>query len=202
MQCRVPPVRILELGTAGTSIRREAFNQVGSEAARDHVCNYGPPLHKCIVRTILGFAVDRQAALEPCRGQHKPTSAALTAPLAENYLAAAHNTLMGCLHAREPAAPNLPREPTADADPHPPYTPRGYVFGLPRAVRLFRINNLQNEFIAPTSKRSSFFDRFSVQFDGISRRCWRFLAGLRRSARGGTTPSRSTIIARREREEQ
>jgi len=51
--------------------------------------------------------------------------AALPASLAEIYLAAAHNHRMGCLHAREPAAPYLPIQASQKPTPHPPIPPGG-----------------------------------------------------------------------------
>jgi len=41
-------------------------------------------------------------------GEHEPKSAALPSSFAEIYLKVAHNHPMGCLHAREPAAPGPP----------------------------------------------------------------------------------------------
>ena len=104
-------------------------------------------------------------------------SAALPASLAENYLAAAHNNPMGCLHAHEPAASYLPLQASQKLTPTPPYTPRGYVFRLPQPCQLFRINDLQNKLIVPTSKKWPHFGRFSVQFEGISRLFWHFWRG-------------------------
>jgi hypothetical protein len=158
---RMPQLRILEPGTARTSIRREAFIQMGSEAARDHVCNYGPLLHKCKVRAILGFTVDRLEVLEPCRAPNLRRPSFI--PCRNLPRGSAQSSYGMPPRARTrcpiPAYPGFPK-----ADPPPPYTPRGYVFSLPQSGRLFRINDLRNNLVVPTSKREPFFGRFSVQF--------------------------------------
>jgi len=132
---------------------------------------------------MLEFTVDRRAMLEQCRAPHLRISEPRKArtrdrrppfiPLPK-FTSRQRTIIPWEASTRTNPPPNFcpPRPPKSR--PPTPYTPRGYVFSPPQAVRLFRINNLQNEFIAPASKMSSFLDRFSVQFDGISRRFWHF----------------------------
>jgi hypothetical protein len=128
--------------------------------------------------------------------------AALPSSLAENYLAAAHNNRMGCLHAREPAAPNLPRNPTADADPHPPLYPMGVCF-QPSAGSPTVQNQQLTERVHRSDKQNVVvFRSVFGPIRGYFAPFLAFFAGLRRAICGGTTPSRSTIIARRQREQQ
>jgi len=133
---------------------------------------------------MLEFTVDRRAMLEQCRAPHLRISEPRKArtrdrrppfiPLPK-FTSRQRTIIPWEASTRTNPPPNFCPSRPPKSRPPPPYTPRGYVFSPPQAVRLFRINNLQNEFIAPTSKMSSFFGRSSVQFEGISHLSCHFL---------------------------
>jgi hypothetical protein len=180
---------------------------VRTEAARDHICNYRLILHKCNVGVYR--RPSSNAGTMPCTppphfrasestNQRPPPS---LHPFAEIYLTPAHNHPMGSLHAHEPPAQFLPLKASQKPTPHPLY-PQGVCFQPSAGSPIVQNQQLTERVHRSDEQNVVVFRSVFGPIRGYFAPFLPFFAGLRRPVRGGTAPSRSTRVARRERETQ
>jgi len=208
---RTAQVRIFGPRIARTNLRRQTFLQMGSEAVGDHVCNYGSLLHKCNVRATLEFTVDRQAMLEPCRAPHlrslEPRMARTCTPPPSlhplpKFTSRQRTIIVWDASTRANPLPHTCLSRLPKSRPPTPLYPQGVCFQPPAIWP-----TVQNQRLTEQSRRSNKQKRAAFRsIFGPNRGYFApflaFFAGLRRSVRSGTTPSRSMIFARRQGERQ
>jgi hypothetical protein len=133
---------------------------------------------------------------------HEPTSAASPHPLPK-FTSRQRTIITWDAFTRTNPPPNIcPSRLPKSRPPTPPLYPMGVCFQPPAASPM-----VQNQQLTERVHRFAKGKRAAIRslfgpIRGYFAPFLAFFAGLRRSARGGTTPSRSAIIARRQREQQ